>query len=295
MDLVVGASSNAVKSLVGKLGSLLAQEYTLIQSVHDDIQYINDELASMQAFINRTKQAAGGHDEQRRDWMKQVREVSYDIEDCIDDVNHRLGHEPRGNGKLMYLRKKWYLVTTLYARRCIAAEIHNLKIRAQHVSDRRTRYGVENLTGGSSQAEEDDAPTDRVTPPELIGTKQPVGVEDAIDELGEWFQEGNQIVPKRFLAIDGFGGLGKTTLALELYRKFGDGFDCRAFVQVSQKFDLLMLLRSLVLQFREQQPQSDSSDRVEELGELKLKEMLTRQLEDKRHNFGSTNFCFIFL
>ncbi|VAH48150.1 unnamed protein product [Triticum turgidum subsp. durum] len=138
MDLIVGASSNAVKSLVGKLGSLLAQEYTLIQGVRDDIQYINDELASMQAFLNRTKRA-GSHDEQRQDWMKQVREVSYDIEDCVDDVNHRLGHEPRGNGKLMYIRKKWYFLTTMYVRRCIAAEIGNLKVRAQQVSDRRTR------------------------------------------------------------------------------------------------------------------------------------------------------------
>ena len=90
MDLVVGASNNAVKSLVNKLGSLLAQEYTLIRGVRDDIQYITDELASMQAFLNRLKRAPGDHDEQRLDWMKQVREVLYDIEDCVDDVDHRL-------------------------------------------------------------------------------------------------------------------------------------------------------------------------------------------------------------
>ena len=77
MDLVAGASNDAVKSLVSKLGSLLAQEYTLIGGVSDDIQYINDELASMQAFLNRVKQEAK-HDEQRQDWMKQVREVAYD-------------------------------------------------------------------------------------------------------------------------------------------------------------------------------------------------------------------------
>ena len=52
MDLVAGASNDAVKSLVSKLGSLLAQEYTLIGGVSDDIQYINDELASMQAFLS---------------------------------------------------------------------------------------------------------------------------------------------------------------------------------------------------------------------------------------------------
>ena len=65
MDLVVGASNDAVKSLVSKLGSLLAQEYTLIRGVSDDIQYINDELASMHAFLNRLKQEAK-HDEQRQ-------------------------------------------------------------------------------------------------------------------------------------------------------------------------------------------------------------------------------------
>uniref|UniRef100_A0A453C2H5 Disease resistance protein RPM1 n=1 Tax=Aegilops tauschii subsp. strangulata TaxID=200361 RepID=A0A453C2H5_AEGTS len=290
MDLIVGASSNAVKSLVGKLGSLLAQEYTLIQGVRDDIQYINDELASMQAFLNRTKRA-GSHDEQRQDWMKQVREVSYDIEDCVDDVNHRLGHEPRGNGKLMYIRKKWYFLTTMYVRRCIAAEIGNLKVRAQQVSDRRTRYGVDNLRGSSSEPVVADAPTDRVAPPpELIGTKQPVGVEDAMNELGGWFKAEQrttqQSTEKRFLAIFGFGGLGKTTLAMELYRRFGDDFDCRASVQASQKFNLLMILRSLVKQFHEQQAGASLNDPlegIEEWGEKDLRKKLVHQLKDKRY------------
>lgn len=138
MDLVVGASNDAVQSLVSKLGSLLAQEYTLIGGVRDDIQYINDELASMQAFLNRLKPEAK-HDEQQQDWMKQVREVAYDIEDCVDNAGHRLSREPRGSGKLASLRRAWYLLTTLYARHCIATEINNLKVRAQHVSERRTR------------------------------------------------------------------------------------------------------------------------------------------------------------
>jgi hypothetical protein len=44
----------------------------------------------------------------------------------------------------VYFRKKWYLLTTLHARHCIDTEIGNLKAQAQHVSERRTRYGVEN-------------------------------------------------------------------------------------------------------------------------------------------------------
>ncbi|KAL5204098.1 hypothetical protein ABZP36_008969 [Zizania latifolia] len=144
---------------------------------------------------------------------------------------------------------------------CIAADIGNLKARAHHVSERRTRYGVENLpliTGGGavSNPAGANAPRDRLAPPRrLIGTTEPVGMDDAINEIRPWFSHGMHNTGElRYLAIVGFGGLGKTTLAKALYRKFGDEFDCRASELASQKFHLQMVLRSLVRQFHEQQP-----------------------------------------
>ncbi|CAL4983452.1 unnamed protein product [Urochloa decumbens] len=289
MDLVVGASSDAVKSLVNKLGSLLAQEYTLIGGVSDDIQYINDELASMQAFLNRLKQEAK-HDEQRQGWMKQVREVAYDIEDCVDNAGHRLSREPRGSGRLVALRRAWYLLTTLYPRHCIATEIGNLKARAQHVSERRTRYGVENPAKMDSFSEGPNAPIDRpAPPPQLMGTMAPVGIEDAKKELEPWFIEAKQqnaTDELRFLAIVGFGGLGKTTLAMALYRTYGDEFDCRASVLASQKFHLPTALRSLIKQFYDQQADTSKNDiqGIEEWKLEDLKKKLASQLHDKRYN-----------
>uniref|UniRef100_A0A0D9XTY2 AAA+ ATPase domain-containing protein n=1 Tax=Leersia perrieri TaxID=77586 RepID=A0A0D9XTY2_9ORYZ len=290
MDLIVGASSEAVKSLTGKLGSLLAQEYTLIAGVRDDIQYINDELASMQAFLNKLTRRGADHDEQRQDWMKQVREVAYDIEDCVDDVGHRLGAEPRGSGTLVSLQRAWYLLTTLYQRRCIAVEISNLKLRAQHVSERRTRYGVENLQGNGASSSSGlgaTAPKDRLAPlPRLIGTMEPVGMDSAINELKEWFSQEKQSSQQRYLSIVGFGGLGKTTLAMALYRKFGDEFDCRAFVLASQKFHLPTVLRSLVKQFHEKQADTsqDALHGIEGWGDETLKKKLLEQLTCKRYH-----------
>lgn len=298
MDLVVGASTEAVKSLTGKLGSLLAQEYTLIAGVQDDIQYINDELASMQAFLSKLKRRDDvDHDEQRQDWMKQVREVAYDIEDCVDDVGHRLGREPRGSGAAISFRRAWYLLTTLYQRRRIAADIGNLKLRAQHVSERRTRYGVENLQGingggGGGLGVGANAPRDRLAPlPRLIGTMEPVGMDAAIDELQEWFSKGKDGTQQRYLAIVGFGGLGKTTLAMALYRKLGDEFDCRAFVLASQKFHLPTVLRSLVKQFHEKQADAseDTLHGIEGWGDEMLKKKLLEQLTGKRYDFGIAN------
>ncbi|CAO2176461.1 unnamed protein product [Urochloa humidicola] len=85
MDLAMGVSeATIIKSLVTKLGTLLAEEYTLVRGVRGDIQFIKDELASMQAFLSNLAHSNDGHDDQTEDWMKQIREVAYDIEDCVD-------------------------------------------------------------------------------------------------------------------------------------------------------------------------------------------------------------------
>jgi disease resistance protein RPM1 len=126
MELAVGASESAMRSLLGKRGSLLAQEYKLISSVRSEIQYMNNELSSMYAFLrklSRVAAAGAAHDEQTKGWIEQVRDVAYDIEDCVDDFAHRLNHQPRGEGLLFNVSCAWYTMTMLWACRDIASRI----------------------------------------------------------------------------------------------------------------------------------------------------------------------------
>jgi adenylylsulfate kinase-like enzyme len=60
--------------------------------------------------------------------------------------------------------------------------------------------------------------------------------------------EGGPVHQLMVLSIVGFGGLGKTTLANEIYRKLEGKFQCRAFVSASQKPNVRKILRTILSQ-----------------------------------------------
>ncbi|CAO2144862.1 unnamed protein product [Urochloa humidicola] len=96
----------------------------------------------------------------------------------------------------------------------------------------------------------------------------------------------------KILAIVGFGGLEKTTMALALQRRFGEKFDTRAWVQASQKLNLASLLRSILKQVMPQQDpehkggsriSDGNADGIEGWSVKQLKEKLRAQLEQKSY------------
>jgi disease resistance protein RPM1 len=193
-------------------------------------------------------------------------------------------------------------MTTLWARRDIATKIIDLKNRAQDVGERRTRYGVQdpsrqpNSGRRSSRTPARPYTADHLQSPNprLVGMTKPVGQEEAVANHGEWLAEAR--ADQRVLAIVGFGGLGKTTMALELQRVFGEKFESRATVQASQKLNLESLLREILKQVMPQQePErkgdarggggaaTDSrTDGMQRWTVKQLKEKLKTQLEQKR-------------
>ncbi|KAL6908036.1 hypothetical protein ACP4OV_002206 [Aristida adscensionis] len=261
MEFAVGASEATLKSLVSKLGALLAKEYGQIRGVRGDIQFITDELASMQAFLSNLRKQEEDPDDLTEGWMKQVRDVAYDIEDSIDDIDLQLGADPAGDGCLAAARRTLHEARTCWPRRDVAAKIAELKERAQFVGDRRTRYGVpdprpgrkkSNLGGATGYlAAEHQGVTRR-----LVGVKQPVGVKE-MPHLEAWIADDSRR-QVGVLSIVGFGGVGKTTVGLALYRKLGPRFDRRAMVTVSQSSDTEVVLRNILSQVK---PLASSGER----------------------------------
>ncbi|KAI5005328.1 hypothetical protein ZWY2020_032571 [Hordeum vulgare] len=176
-------------------------------------------------------------DVQAREWRDQVREMSYDIEDCVDDFMHDLGQKGATTG---FLKKTVERLKKLRVRHQIANMIHRIEARVSEVHDRRTRYKIDEYT---------PSPGIVAVDPRLIAIYAEaaglVGIDAPRDELVKMLMfEGKEL---RVASIVGFAGLGKTTLANEVYRKLQGQFDCHAFVSVSQKPDMPNLLSNLLL------------------------------------------------
>jgi hypothetical protein len=151
-DMVLGAAQGAVGSLLGRLTSALAEEAQLLGSVRRDMQFIKDEMESMNGFLLHAAEAAaarhGDEDQRARAWMKQVADVAYASQNCVDLYARSLAPSTRPAseeqaGVLGYFRSLARMVWTLLARYRIAVQIRELKVRLREVGERRQRYGVD--------------------------------------------------------------------------------------------------------------------------------------------------------
>ncbi|KAF2949577.1 hypothetical protein DAI22_01g121200 [Oryza sativa Japonica Group] len=153
---VVSSTEGVVHILLGKLGEFLSDKYVLLSGVRHEIQELKDDLESMNACLRDLAAAGDYHQtQQTRTWMKQVREVAYDAEDCIDSFRYHVGGDRYRDEDLAGWLRRTVLrpLTTLRAMYKLAVEVQSLKARALMVSERRLRYKLEPPAAASSSGE----------------------------------------------------------------------------------------------------------------------------------------------
>ncbi|CAN6372284.1 unnamed protein product [Urochloa humidicola] len=133
---------SAVDSLLGILSTAVKDEARLLGGVHRDVQFIRDEMESMNGFLRHLTKMEGDHDDQLRAWMKQVRDIAYVAEDCIELYRRDLMPADHDGGLLACMRHLPVYLWTVPARHRLANMISELKVRVREVGERRLRYDV---------------------------------------------------------------------------------------------------------------------------------------------------------
>nr|ADM65794.1 leaf rust resistance protein Lr10 [Triticum dicoccoides] len=273
----VSASTGAVGSLLTKLGTMLDDEYKLLAGVGRDIEIVIHELAIWQSFLLKV---ADTEEPERFDKSLAdfVRELSYDIEDKIDNWMPLMLHHVYSNSGCKKHMSKFKNLLPVKIPYQIAKDIKDIKSQILDVGNRCERYRGGNRFERYMVDYVCPARTEYVDP--RLCTVDTcaadlVGIDGPKYELVKWLRNGED--EQKVVSIVGCAGLGKTTLAKQVYDELRINFEYRAFVSISRSPDMATILKCVLSQFHAQDYSSDESEIP------KLVDQIRDLLQDKRY------------
>ncbi|KAJ3688002.1 hypothetical protein LUZ61_017166 [Rhynchospora tenuis] len=228
----------AERLLTNVLGKLTAfavekavKKFQSLYGIRGEVESLSRELTYIQAFI---KDADRKHivEERQMQWVKDVIDIAYQIEDAVDIFLLECPEELPG---FIGLVKKTTQLSFLYK---FQEEIKKIQGRIHEIKQFRETYAINTLGG------------DEVPQPQLsllsIGDPEVVGFARDGANLIEYLLD-DENTSLAVVSIVGPGGLGKTTLArkvcnsIEVINTFGEPI----WITVSQKYDLLDILMNI--------------------------------------------------
>jgi len=129
--------------LDGALGyakSMVAEEIALQLGVEGDVVFITGELEMMKAFLMTADEEQDKHPVVLT-WVKQVREVSYNVEDSLMDFSAHCDKRPSC---------WWSIPRILWEHHDIAKGMKELRVMVEDVSNRNLRYHLIKGSGSKS-------------------------------------------------------------------------------------------------------------------------------------------------
>lgn len=227
-----------------------SMEQPRFKDLKNDLKSLRAELASMEAVMLKFA-TQDDTDLQVKEWMRQVREVGYDTDDWID--SHPLVAAETKGSRIFSRNNR---------RRKLAELIKELKDRVEDASQRRTRYMLQSAPV-VDDVTDDLRPSNVTVDPQLLYgvSRRLVGLDEPMEELvRELRPGGGEQQHFKVVSIVGGGGLGKTTLAKEVYRKIHGEFVSCAFVTVGQNPHIPTVLLNMLRQLNPLQPQGDDTE-----------------------------------
>ncbi|KAJ1274203.1 hypothetical protein BS78_05G044900 [Paspalum vaginatum] len=221
MHLALGAMA----SLAPKLGDLLMEEYVVQKGLKDDIESLSRELVAMHAaLVDASHVPPDQLTEMEKFWARQVRELSYDMEDAVDDFILRVACRESAtatsnvNAFKKMVSKATAMVKKVKDRHQTSDKVRDIKRLSNELAELRAKYTVRESR-------------DKVIRM-LTGTK---GHGHASDQS------------LKIVSIVGVGGLGKTTLAKTVYDMHKKTFGCSTCISVGRTPDIPRVFEKMLV------------------------------------------------
>ncbi|OAY62993.1 Disease resistance protein RPM1 [Ananas comosus] len=273
----IGATlaSEATKAAISRLLTRISPMKELMK----DISEIKDELESMLPFL-RIAERQKEKDESTKIFIKQMRDLAFDIEDIIDEFTYKLGEEQGG-----VLPRAIKMCRNIKTWDDLSSKLKEIKIKLQNIMERRTRYDTRRMesevkhliAAGGSKSPAESA--------HFVEEDDIVGIDEHKDRLLKWLKdEDEQQRQHVIISVLGMGGLGKTTLATHVYNIIKATFDACAWVAVSQSYETCDLLRKILKEFyREDREKREAPNNIDTMDYRSLVETICTYLQCKKY------------
>lgn len=222
-----------VSFVVERLGDFIIQEGEFLYGVNDQVELAKTELQLMQGFL-KDADARQGDDETVRIWVAKIRDAAYDLEDVVETYVLKVVSKREGGFKSI-LKRFGRMFKEGVDLHKIGSEIQNITTNISTLRSRLEAYNIRQIrdSGGVASVYERQQRLRRTY--SHIVERDVVGLEHSVKELAMHLVRSGD--SHRVVSIWGMGGLGKTTLAKQVYHdnEVRQHFDCFAWVCISQR------------------------------------------------------------
>ncbi|GKV28590.1 hypothetical protein SLEP1_g37613 [Rubroshorea leprosula] len=258
-----------VSRVLEELSSVLKEEVSRIINVCGDLEKLASNFQAIKAVLeDAERQQLEKGKASVRDWLNKLKEVSYDIENVLDEWSTAIFKSKLEKKKVCsfipspsfcFNRGKLLLKT--------AHKISKLNGRLDVIANERERYGLKELSV--------EKPIRREQTTSLVNLAEVCGrVKDKERIVDILLNEGGIYV----IPIVGVGGIGKTTLAKVAFNneKVESHFEKRIWVCVSDPFDVMRIAKAILTSLGKE-------DAVQKLVELEdVLKLLRDSIKDKK-------------
>ncbi|XP_027935169.1 disease resistance protein RGA2-like [Vigna unguiculata] len=228
------------ESLIGKLASGAVHEASLALGVHADLQQMEESMSLIRAFLLDAEQKKPLNNS-LSEWLRQIKQVFSDAEDIVDDFECEAlrKHVVNTHGGLTGKVRRFFSTSNpLIYRIRMAHEIKDIKERLQKVAADGNTFGLQIIDQDTRVVHVTDTTHSHVNPSNVVGRQH-----EKQEILNLLLQHGHG-ESLSVVSIQGFGGLGKTTLAKLVFNDttIDECFPLKMWVCVSGDFELRNVL-----------------------------------------------------
>ncbi|CAL1409138.1 unnamed protein product [Linum trigynum] len=260
------------KLILGKASDLAKEQIGLLWNFRRELSKFDATVSTIQAVLSDAEEKQA-HSHQVKDWLEKLSEVMYDAEDLLDDLATEARRkavvaattDDAGGRRRMSATTCWsvvcFLLSSLPKQLVYDLKMaHAIKAIRERLDDMAKDRDVLHLEVDTSEEETLPSRETDSCPPKIV-----IGREDDKKNIIELLLNCNPEANISVVPIVGMGGLGKTTLAQLVFDDDrGKGhFDIKAWVYVSQSFDVQVILLKMLESITGQKMRDLTSDALQ--------------------------------